>query len=109
VGALRGAFTAVLGLVALETVLSSPQAADRSSGLLTGVAGIIDHALNPAIAAIPNLSGDPTLDVIAGASSTAAPSTPIVVSPGGGSGPPITTKVQPPDTPVDPPGVNTTE
>lgn len=71
-GALRGAFTAVLGLVALETVLSSDQAAQRSSGILTGAAAIINHALNPSIALIPNLSGDPSLDPQSAASSSSS-------------------------------------
>ncbi len=55
-GALRGAFTAVLGLVALETIVSTKGAAERTGGLLGDVAGIIDHALSPAVALIPDRS-----------------------------------------------------
>lgn len=62
-GGVRGAAVAVLSLTALETVVSSTGAADRTSGILSGVASIIDRVLSPTVPAIPNLSGDTNLDV----------------------------------------------
>jgi hypothetical protein len=84
-GATRGVLTGVLGLVAFQTVVQ-PAASKRVGGLLTDVASIVDRALDPGVALIPDLrtkSG--------GASAPITPGTPpgppvasLAPSPGGG-------------------------
>jgi hypothetical protein len=45
----------VLGLALLEATVSSTDASGRVGQLLTGVAGLISHALSPTVPAIPDL------------------------------------------------------
>jgi hypothetical protein len=51
----RSVFAGMLGLGLLEATVSSTAAANRAGGLITAVAGCIDHVLNPTVAAIPDL------------------------------------------------------
>jgi hypothetical protein len=46
---MRGFFAAALGLIVLQTVLSKAAAADRVAGGLTGIAGLVDSAVNPTV------------------------------------------------------------
>jgi hypothetical protein len=45
----------VLGLALLEATVSSTTSAGRVGQLLEGVAGLVSHALSPAVPAIPDL------------------------------------------------------
>lgn len=45
----------VLALALLEAATSSTQAAGRVGSLLSGIAGLVSHALSPAVPAIPDL------------------------------------------------------
>lgn len=51
----RGMFSGVLVLTALQAVVSSPAAAGRFGGMVTGLASIVEHALSPFEPAIPDL------------------------------------------------------
>lgn len=50
---LRGMFVGVLTLIALETIVSTTNAANRTAGLLNSTANGIAHLLDPNMAAIP--------------------------------------------------------
>lgn len=52
----RGLFAGALALIALEAVLRSNQSVDRAGGMIAGLAGLVDAALNPAVPAIPDLT-----------------------------------------------------
>lgn len=52
-GALRGAMSAALGLIALQAV-SSKKGSGRISGLLTDVNGLVLRVLDPTVPAIPD-------------------------------------------------------
>lgn len=52
---LRGAFSGVLLLAALQAVVSSSGSADRFGGLVKGIDSITRHALSPFEPAIPDL------------------------------------------------------
>ena len=53
-------FSGVLGLAALDAVVGSQGGAERFSGLLGGIANLLDRLLDPTISAIPNLTGTTT-------------------------------------------------
>ncbi|MFC8717777.1 hypothetical protein [Kitasatospora sp. NPDC057198] len=43
-----------LGLALLEAAVSSQASAERAGGLLTAIAGVVEHVLSPTVAAIPD-------------------------------------------------------
>ncbi|MEV4557789.1 hypothetical protein AB0K51_12405 [Kitasatospora sp. NPDC049285] len=51
----RALFTGMLGLALLEAAVSSNAAAERAGGLLTSLAAVINHVLDPTVPAIPDL------------------------------------------------------
>lgn len=53
---MRSVLFGALCLVALEAALSSGEAAQRAGGILSGVAGLVDHLFNPSLPLIPDLS-----------------------------------------------------
>lgn len=53
-------FSGVLGLAALEAVVGSEAGADRFGGFLGGIANLLNRVLDPAVSAIPNLTGTTT-------------------------------------------------
>lgn len=53
-GAVRGAFAGFLGLVALHR-MADKRSAKRVGGLFDDLASIVDRALSPEVAAIPDL------------------------------------------------------
>lgn len=76
----RGVLAGVLVLVALEAVLSTDTAANRTSGVFGALAGLVDRLLDPNVAAIPDRSGGSAIaDVIYYPSG----SDPVVIPPGG--------------------------
>lgn len=54
---LRGFAVGVLSLTALEVLVSSKNAAGSVAGAATGISGLVQRALDPTVAAIPNPAG----------------------------------------------------
>lgn len=80
---LRGVFAGALALIALETVLSTTGAADRTAGLLSDVSRLIARMLDPNIPAIPDLTGSSSSAPTSAAVYTAPPAdqAPVVAPP----------------------------
>jgi len=55
-GAVRGVLTAWLGLAALQA-LTSRGGSDKAAGLVDVIASVVERALSPDVAAIPNFAG----------------------------------------------------
>lgn len=53
----RGVFTGALALIALQAALQSNESAGRVGGLLTTVARLVESALSPGVAAVPDTRG----------------------------------------------------
>lgn len=52
----RGVLAGSLGLITLQAVLSSNSSAARTGQLATGIAGLVAHAVSPAVPLIPDLT-----------------------------------------------------
>ena len=52
----RGIFTGALTLIALQTLVSSDQAAGRFGSMLSSIAGLARRAIDPSVPAIPDLT-----------------------------------------------------
>lgn len=52
---LRGMFSGLLALTLLQAVLSSTKSAERTAGILSGIASATAHFMSPTVAAIPDL------------------------------------------------------
>lgn len=52
---LRGMFSGLLALTMLQAVLSSQKAAERTGGLMSGLASGVARFMSPTVAAIPDL------------------------------------------------------
>lgn len=51
----RGVFAGALALIALQTVVGSDAAANRTGGALAGIASLARRALSPGIALVPDI------------------------------------------------------
>lgn len=51
----RALLAGTLALALLEATVSSQAAAQRAGGILTSLAGVVEHVLSPTVAAIPDL------------------------------------------------------
>lgn len=58
----RGVVSGALALIALQAVTSSDQAAGRVGGMLAAVGKLVRHVVDPAVPAIPDLSGSGLYD-----------------------------------------------
>lgn len=78
----RGIFAGALALIALETVLSSSASTARTAGAFAGAASLVQRALSPAIALVPDVrgasSGSTAAPAVASSSQTTRPATPSV-------------------------------
>lgn len=75
---IRGVLAGVLALVALEALVSTQGAADRTAGALGGLATFAQRVLDPAVAAIPRKRGGAVVGAI-----YEGPTGPVVIAPGG--------------------------
>lgn len=75
----RGIFAGALALIALETVLSSSASTSRTASAFTAAASLVQRALSPAVALIPDIRGSSSVSVapaVASSSQTTRPTTP---------------------------------
>lgn len=78
----RGVFGGLLTLTALQVVLSSTQAAERTAGIWSAVASGVAHFMSPTVAAIPDLRERKKYDDVAPGPDNRIPYDPSSASPG---------------------------